>query len=139
MHDVFITSLGAYLPGEPVASKDMEDHIGRVGGVPCKFKSLILRQNRIKTRHYALNKAGEPTHSNSEMAANAVEDAIRKSEISPQDIAFLATSTTIGDLLVPGLASHVHARIKIPPIEVASFQSVCASSLMAIKAAYVQL
>jgi 3-oxoacyl-[acyl-carrier-protein] synthase III len=139
MHDVYINGLGAFLPGEPVASKDMEDHIGRIGGVPCKYKSLILRQNRIKTRHYALNRTGEATHSNSEMAANAIADAIRKSEINAKDISFLATSTTLGDLLVPGLASHVHAQIKIPPIEIANFQSVCASSLMAVKAAYLQL
>jgi 3-oxoacyl-[acyl-carrier-protein] synthase-3 len=139
MRDVFINGLGAYLPGDPVSNRDMEDHIGRVGGVSCKFKSVILRQNRIKTRHYALNRNGEATHSNSEMGANAVEDAIRKSEISAKAISFLATSTTIGDLMVPGLASHVHARIGVPPIEIASFQSVCASSLMAIKAAYLQL
>ena len=81
MHDVFINGLGAYLPGDPVANRDMEDHIGRVGGVPCKYKSLILRQNRIKTRHYALDRAGAPTHSNCDMAARAIEDAIRKSEI----------------------------------------------------------
>src|SRR4051794_24077840 len=111
MHDVFINGLGAYLPGEPVSNRDMEDHIGRVGGVSCKFKSVILRQNRIKTRHYALDRGGVATHSNSEMGANAVVDAIRKSEISAKDISFLATSTTIGDLMVPGLASHVHARI----------------------------
>jgi 3-oxoacyl-[acyl-carrier-protein] synthase III len=139
MQDVFINGLGAYLPGDPVANRDMEDHIGRVGGESCKFRSLILRQNRIKTRYYALDREGHATHCNSEMAAKAVEDAIRKSEVSTKDISFLAASTTLGDLLVPGLASHVHARIGVPPIEIANFQSVCASSLMAIKSAYLQL
>jgi 3-oxoacyl-[acyl-carrier-protein] synthase-3 len=99
----------------------------------------VLRQNRIKTRHYALNTDGEATHCNAEMAANAIADAVRKSEIAVKDISYLATATTIGDLMVPGLASHVHARIGAPPIEIASFQSVCASSLMAIKAAWLQL
>lgn len=139
MRDVYINSFGCFLPGEPVSNQEIEDHIGRVGGASCKFKSLVLRQNRIKTRHYALDKAGRPTHSNGDMAAKAVEDAIRKSEVSAKDISFLATSTTIGDLLVPGLASHVHAALGLPPIEIASFQSVCASSLMALKAAYLQL
>jgi 3-oxoacyl-[acyl-carrier-protein] synthase III len=139
MHDVFINSLGCFLPGAPVPNREMEDYIGRVGGADCKYKSLILRQNRIKTRHYALNKSGEPTHSNAEMAAGAVDLAVRTSEVSVKNISYLATSTTIGDLMVPGLASHVHARIGAPPIEIASFQSVCASSLMAIKTAWLQL
>ena len=135
MQEVYINGLGCFLPGEPVHNREIEDHIGRVGGEPCKFKSLILRQNRIKTRHYALDKDGAPTHSNGEMAASALKDAIGKSEISAKDISYLATSTTIGDLMVPGLASHVHALSGIAPIEIASFQSVCASSLMAIKSA----
>jgi len=41
--------------------------------------------------------------------------------------------------MVPGLASHVHGLSGIKPIEIASFQSVCASSLMAIKSAWLQL
>ena len=139
MRDVFINALGCFLPGEPVGNREIEDHIGRVGGAPCKFKSLVLRQNRIKTRHYALDKNGAATHSNSGMAALALKDAIARSEISVKDIAYLATSTTIGDLMVPGLASHVHALSGIRPIEIASFQSVCASSLMAFKSAWLQL
>ena len=139
MRDVYINGLGCFLPGEPVGNHDIEDRIGRIGGLPCKYKSLILRQNRIRTRHYALDRAGQPTHCNSEMAANAIADAIRKSEITAKDISYLAASTTIGDLMVPGLASHVHARIGLPPIEIANFQSVCASSLMAMKAAWLQV
>jgi 3-oxoacyl-[acyl-carrier-protein] synthase-3 len=139
MHDVFINGFGCHLPGDPVPNREIEDHIGLIGGVSCKYKSLVLRQNRIKTRHYALNKAGEATDSNGGMAAKAVRDAIAKSEIAARDISFLAASTTIGDLMVPGLASHVHANIGVPPIEIANFQSVCASSLMAIKAAWLQL
>jgi 3-oxoacyl-[acyl-carrier-protein] synthase-3 len=73
------------------------------------------------------------------MAVYAIEDAVRKSEISPKDISYLATSTTIADVLLPGLASHVHAGLKLPPLEIASFQSVCASSLMALKTAYTQI
>jgi 3-oxoacyl-[acyl-carrier-protein] synthase-3 len=139
MRDVFINALGCFLPGEPIGNREIEDHIGRVGGAPCKFKSLVLRQNRIKTRHYALDKSGAATHSNSGMAALALKDAIARSEISVNDIGYLATSTTIGDLMVPGLASHVHALSGIRPIEIASFQSVCASSLMAFKSAWLQL
>lgn len=60
------------------------------------------------------------------MAANAIRSAPGKSEVKASDIAYLAISATIGDLMVPGLAYHVHAELGIPPVEVASFQSLCA-------------
>ena len=59
--------------------------------------------------------------------------------IRPTDIGFLATATTQADGLVPGLASGVHAAMGLPPLEVASLQSVCASSMMALKAATLQV
>lgn len=139
MTGVYINSLGAFLPGPPVSNSEMEDYIGRIGGKDSRNRALILRQNRIKTRHYALNTAGEALYSNARMAANAIQDALGKSEASARDITYLATSTTIADVLLPGLASHVHAELKLPPLEIASFQSVCASSLMALKSAWLQL
>lgn len=127
------------MPGEPVSNDNMENYIGRIGGQASRNRALVLRQNRIKTRHYALSDDGTPRYSNAEMAALAVRDAVEKSEISLGDISYLATSTTISDVLLPGLASHVHAGLGLPPIEVASFQSVCASSLMALKSAFTQI
>src|SRR5262249_41407890 len=55
------------------------------------------------------------------------------------DIRYLAAAATLGDGLVPGLASHIHAALGGREIEIANFQSVCASALMALKSAYVQL
>lgn len=139
MRDVFINSFGAFLPGIPVPNAEMEKYIGAIGGQLSRNKAVILRQNRIKTRHYALDQQGKAQYSNAQMAVYAIEDALRKSEVSHTDVSYLATSTTIADVLLPGLASHVHAGLKLPPMEIASFQSVCASSLMAIKSAYVQI
>lgn len=139
MRDVYINALGCFLPGEPVANSEMEDHLGLIGGKPSRYRALVLRQNRIRTRHYALDKTGKATQTNSGMAASSILNAIDTSEISLGDITYLATSTTLGDMLVPGLASHVHAALGIKPIEIASLQSVCASSLMAMKSAYLQL
>jgi len=136
---VFITSLGAYLPGDPVDNTAMEDYLGRLDGRGSRHRALVLRQNKIETRYYALDKTGKATHSSAQMAANAVRDAIEKSEVNDQDITYLGTSATLGDVLVPGMASHVHAELGLPPIEIASFQSVCAGSLMALKSAWLQL
>ncbi|HCS24193.1 MAG TPA: hypothetical protein DIW20_10635 [Rhodospirillaceae bacterium] len=139
MNDVFINSFGAFLPGEPVSNAAMEQHLGMIGGQPSRHRALVLRQNRIKTRHYALDHEGRPLYTNAEMASRAIKDAIENSEISASQISYLATSTTIADMLLPGLASHVHAELKLPPLEIASFQSVCASALMALKSAYTQI
>ena len=139
MTDVFINSWGSFLPGNPVSNGEMEDYVGLVGGKASRNRALVLRQNRIKTRHYALDKHGLALYSNSEMAAKAIQSAVNSSEVSLEDLSYLATSTTIADVLLPGLASHVHAALRIKPIEIASFQSVCASSLMALKSAYTQI
>lgn len=137
--DVYINSFGAFLPGAPVPNAEMEDYIGLIGGKPSRNRALVLRKNRIKTRHYALDKTGAAQYSNAGMAVKAIVEAVNASEISLSDITYLATSTTIADVLLPGLASHVHAGLKLAPIEIASFQSVCASSLMALKSAYTQI
>ncbi|MGH1404012.1 MAG: 3-oxoacyl-[acyl-carrier-protein] synthase III C-terminal domain-containing protein [Alphaproteobacteria bacterium] len=139
MRDVFVNSFGVYLPNAPIPSSEMEDYLGYINDKPSRHRALVLRQNKIKTRHYALNKDGKPTHSSAQMAAKAVQDAVEKSEVSANYITYLASAATLGDMLVPGLASHIHAELKLPPIELANFQSVCASSLMAFKSAWLQV
>ena len=139
MRDVYINSLGYFLPGDPIPNADIEDYIGRIGGAGSRYKALVLRQNRIKTRHYALGRDGKPRYTTADMAVRAANDALAKSETTATDVTYLASSATLGDMLVPGLASHVHAGLKLPPIEVANFQSVCASALMALKSAWLQL
>jgi 3-oxoacyl-[acyl-carrier-protein] synthase-3 len=138
-NDVYINALGAFLPDDPVPSSEMEDYLGCIYGEPSRNRAFVLRQNKIKTRHYALDKNGTARHSNTGMATRAIQDAIGKSEISKNDITYLATATTMGDMLTPGLASHVHAALGLPPLEIASFQSVCAGSLMALKSAFLQV
>jgi len=139
MLDVYINGFGAFFPGPPVGNDEMESHLGRIGGKPSRYRPLVLRNNKITSRHYALDTAGVAQHSNASMAAAAVVAAVESSELTLRDITYLATSTTLGDVLLPGLASHVHAELKLGPIEIASFQSVCTSSLMALKSAYAQV
>jgi 3-oxoacyl-[acyl-carrier-protein] synthase-3 len=139
MRDVYINSLGAFLPGAPVQNADMEEYLGFVHGKRSRHRAMALRKNRIRTRHYALDKGGTCHYSSAQMASKALESAISKSEISKADLTYLAASSTLGDILVPGLASHIHALLKIHPIEVANFQSVCASVLMALKSAWLQV
>ncbi|MBO6825350.1 MAG: beta-ketoacyl-ACP synthase III [Sneathiella sp.] len=139
MRDVYITSAGGFLPGSPITNSQMEEYLGYIKGKPSRFGKMILRQNGIQTRHYALDTDGKPQYSSAEMAANAIHTALERSTVSKDRIEFLSTATTQGDTLVPGFASLVHHNSDLPPMEIASFQSVCASGMMALKNAYLNL
>lgn len=139
MNNVYITSMGIFLPNNPIANEEMENYLGKINGKESVVKNRILKQNGILSRYYALDKEQKSTHSNAEMAAKAAENAIAKSGLRLNDIEFLATGTTSGDLPVPGFASMVHGNLAVGKCEVASFQSVCASGMMALKNAYVQI
>jgi 3-oxoacyl-[acyl-carrier-protein] synthase-3 len=115
----YINSLGAFLPGPSVSNDQMESLLGVVGGRPSKVRPMVLRQNKIKARHYALDPEGRITHRVSELAALAVKDALSRWTGSQSSIDFLVAATSQGDSLVPGFA--------------------CASSLMALRTAQLAL
>jgi 3-oxoacyl-[acyl-carrier-protein] synthase III len=139
LNKVYITSSGIFLPNQPISNDEMEIYLGKVHGRNSSAKDRILRQNGITTRYYALNRNQESTHSNSQMAALSVKQALSKSSLNPKNIELLAAGTTQGDLLVPGFASMVHAQLDFSNCELASFQSVCASGMMALKNAFSQI
>lgn len=139
MQDAYITGAGRFLPGPALSNKEIEDYIGCIHGQPSAFRAATLRKNGIKSRHYAIDKNGNYLYTNALMAAEAVKAATADAKRDLASIQLLATSTTQGDLLVPGFASAVHGELGIPPLELASFQSVCASSMMAFKNAYLNI
>ncbi|WP_454762343.1 beta-ketoacyl-ACP synthase III [Caulobacter segnis] len=139
MDQAYITGVGAFLPGAPVPSARMEDFLGRVGGRDSLMGRRALRWNGVETRHYALDPGGSANHSNAGMCAEAVRAALDDAGLGLGDLSFLAAATTQGDLLVPGHAAMVHGELGAGPLEIASFQSVCGSSLMAAKAAYLSV
>jgi 3-oxoacyl-[acyl-carrier-protein] synthase-3 len=139
LRDVYITGTGAFLPGDPVGVEAMEDHIGRIGGRGSAIGRRALRWNGVQTRHYAMAPDGTVLHSNGSMAAEAVKAALHDAGLGVEDLGHLATATTQGDYLVPGHASAVQAELGAGPMEIASYQSVCASALMAAKGAWLQV
>ena len=136
---VFINAAGKCLPGEPVSNDAMEDYIGRIHGRASRLGKLALKHNRIRQRHYAIRPDGTTDWTVAALQAAALKDALAHSEVLPDAIAFLASATSQNDFLVPGIASLVHGESRLPPLEIASLQSVCVSSIMALKMAYLQL
>jgi 3-oxoacyl-[acyl-carrier-protein] synthase-3 len=136
---VYINGVGKHLPGNPVGNDAIENHLGRIYGKASPLKSFVLRQNQIKTRHYAIDDKGQPFSTNAQMAAEAVKDAISHSQCQLSDISYLASATTQGDLLVPGMTCQVQNHLGCKNVEIANFQSVCGSSMMALKNAYLNV
>lgn len=140
MNQVYITSIGKFLPGAPVGNDEMEDYLGKIGGKSSKTMRRILEQNKIKYRYYALDKNQKSLYSNANMASRAIQDALERNTDDLSDkVDFLAVGTTQGDLLVPGFASMVHAETTLPTMEIATHHGVCASGMQAMKNAYLQV
>ena len=139
MNEVFITSAGSFLPNEKIDNSQIEEYLGLINGKKSSVKERILKQNGIETRYFAIDKKQKTTHLNAELAAEAIKAALGKSKLNDKDIELLATGTTQGDLPIPGFGSMVHAQLDFNACELASFQSVCASGIMALKDVFVQL
>ena len=139
MRPVYLTASGSHLPGPPIPCDRIEEHIGHVSAEASRRGRIVLRQNRIATRHYAMDADGRTEWTVAGLGAAAAADLLGRAEIDRERVGFLATATTQNDLMVPGLASGVHAALGLPPLEIASLQSVCASSMMALKAAWLQV
>ena len=139
MQNVYITALGAYLPNDPISNEELEDYLGKINGKSSTLKNRILKQNGIQQRYFAINKKQESTHTNAQMAAKAIEVALSRSTLLEKNVELLSTGTSQGDLPLPGFASIGTRRTNFPSCEIASFQSICASSMMALKYAYLQV
>ena len=131
----YINSVSAYLPNSPIANEDMEDYIGKIGGNPSRVRSIVLRQNGIKTRYYGLDKNQSLTHSNAELAKEAVCGLFENGSI-PDNLTLLACGTSTPDQLLPSHASMVHGELANYPMEIFSSAGVCLTSLQALKICY---
>ncbi len=134
MRQVYITRLSKYLPNEPVSNDDMEGVLGMVNGKPSRARALVLRNNGIKTRYYAI-KDGRTTHTNAGLAANAVK-GLFDSEFPISKLELLAAGTTSPDQLLPAHASMVQHELNAGNMEIASFAGGCCSSMQALKYAW---
>jgi 3-oxoacyl-[acyl-carrier-protein] synthase-3 len=137
--DAYVTGSGQFLPGAAVGNAEMEAHIGRISPRARRMGQLMLRRNGIRSRHYAIDAEGNTSWTVAKLGAAAIADLLGRAELDRAAISFLATATTQNDVMVPGLASGVQAESGLAPLEVASLQSVCASSMMALKVAALQV
>lgn len=131
--EVYITKASKFLPNNPVSNDEMEDYLGMVDGKPSKARRVILRRNGIKQRYYALDKNGNATHTNVQMAANAVKGLL-DDHLSVDDLDLLSCGTGSPEQLVPSHGVMVHGELGgSNSMEVVSFAGSCCTGVDALK------
>ncbi len=138
MQEVYITRLAKYLPYEPVNNDEMESILGMVDGRPSKVRSIILRNNGIKTRHYAFRE-GQESLTNAQLTARAVQELFQSNEGELKDVNLIACGTTSPDQTLPSHASMVQGELGLPPVEIASFSGACNTGMQSFKYAYLSV
>ena len=135
---VYINRLAKFLPNEPVSNDQMEKFLGMVDGTPSKAKPIILRNNQIKTRYYALDEKGNSTHSNTELTVEAIK-LLFDHDFEADDIDLLSCGTTSPDQLLPSHTSMVHGALMNKPVEIISPAGSCASGMHSMRYAYLSI
>jgi 3-oxoacyl-[acyl-carrier-protein] synthase-3 len=131
-NDVFLTRTASFLPLEPVGNNEMESVLGMVGGRPSRARRMVLRNNGIQHRHYAIDRAtGRFVMTNAQLAAEAVRAL---GDVGPVDC--LAAGTSRPDQLMPGHGVMVHGELAWPRLEVVNLAGVCVAGAAAFKYAW---
>ncbi len=132
MNEAYITKIEKFLPNQPVENHEMEQYLGLINEKESKSKSLVLRSNRIKLRYYALDKNGNSTHSNSELAAEAIKK-LTDEEFGLKDIELLTAGTSSPDVIQPSHALQVHGVLGNKPMEVMASHGTCNAGMLSLK------
>lgn len=132
MSDVFITKAAKFLPNDPVSNDEMENYLGMINETASKARRLILRNNRITSRHYALDLDGNSTHNNADMTKNAIE-GLFDSHFSAADMELLSCGTSTPDNFLPSHAAMVHGLLKNHSVELNSSTGVCCAGMNSLK------
>ncbi len=138
--DAYITGLGSFYPNQPVPNDRVEDILGRIDGQPSWAGPIILESCGIKARHYAIDpETGRLSHTNAQMTAEAVRDAVARGGHELADVDLLACGTSTPDQLNPGHAVMTLGLLKSRPLEAVSFTGFCASGMAALRYAYLSV
>lgn len=130
---VYITATATCLPNAPVDNEAIESVLGRIGDRPSRARRIVLRNNGIRQRHYAIDPAtGATTHSNADLTAEAIR-GLTAGGFALDDIECLATGTSLPDQVMPNHGVMVHGELGNPACEVVSTAGICLAGLTALK------
>jgi 3-oxoacyl-[acyl-carrier-protein] synthase III len=131
---VYITAVSAFLPGLPVDNDTLDTYLGEVKKVSHRTRQIILSNNGIAQRYYALNpETGKATHNNAELSAEAIRRLFPGKDDLSNITECLCCGTSTPDQIMPGHGSMVQAELGVGPCEVITTAGVCLTSLTALK------
>jgi 3-oxoacyl-[acyl-carrier-protein] synthase-3 len=140
LQPVYITNTSLFMPNEPISCDEMELYLGYINDKPSKSKKIVLRNNGIKTRYYALNKEGKATHTNAQMTALAVKALFNDNPARLKEVELLSCGTSSPDQMMPSHGVMVHGWLpEAESIEVVSPSGVCCAGMHAFKYAYMAI
>lgn len=93
LKDVYITRVSGFLPHAPVTNEEMEARLGLVDGKTSRARAIVLRNNGIVKRYYAMDAHGKATHTNAALAAEAVK-RLAHGGVRVEDFEVLACGTS---------------------------------------------
>lgn len=138
--NAYITDIATFMPNEPVSNEEMEKVLGMVHELPSRTRKIILRNNGIKQRFYAIDPAtGQTTHSNAQLAANAVKTLKPYDGFKLEDIELLSCGTSAPDQFMPGHASMVHGEVGGSTCETVSTAGICLAGISSLKYAWMSV
>jgi 3-oxoacyl-[acyl-carrier-protein] synthase-3 len=138
--NVYINQTSAFFPNGPVSNDEMESYLGYIDNKPSKSKKIVLRNNGITNRYYALNKEHKSTHTNAQMTALAVRGLFDNDAEKLKEIELLSCGTSSPDQMMPSHGVMTHGWLpEIGGIEVVSPAGVCCAGMHAIKYAYLAI
>ncbi|HMX38540.1 MAG TPA: beta-ketoacyl-ACP synthase III, partial [Ferruginibacter sp.] len=139
-NEVYITNTASYFPNSPVSNDEMEEYLGYINGQPSKSKRIVLRNNGITNRYYALTKDRKITHTNAQITAEAVKALLGNDAAKLKNIDLLSCGTSSPDQVMPSHGVMVHGLLpEMNPIEVVSPAGVCCAGMHALKYAYLAI
>lgn len=140
MAEVYINRTSHFFPNNPVPNDDMELYLGFINGLPSKSKPIVLRNNGIINRYYALDKNRKSTHTNAQMTANAVKALFENDPEKLKEIELLSCGTSSPDQVMPSHGVMTHGCLpETESIEVVSPSGVCCAGMHAMKYAYLSI
>ena len=138
--NVYINETSSFLPNSPVENEEMESYLGFIDAKPSKSRRIVLRNNGIKKRYYALSKDGKPTHNNAQLTALAVKKLFQNNPNNIKSVQLLCCGTSSPDQMMPSHAVMVHGELpEAKSIEVVSPSGVCCAGMHALKYAYMAI
>ena len=110
----YITSMGKFLPGEPIDNESMEEYLGKINGKPSRARRPDPQAERhrdapLRDRQAAADPVLE-CRNGRERGAGAPSSG---PACDLADVDFLAAATSQADHPLPGFASMVHAEMGV--------------------------